>query len=124
MNCYLYNNEFTSFFYKNYNAFYILEVLYMTKKDFLRIISSKTGVTQKDLKIVVEAMSDTIRDIMDRNDSIKFGDLCTFYGVKREPRLARNPKTGETVQLEERDGYPKCSFSKKTMDLSDITRYF
>lgn len=96
----------------------------MTKGDFVRIVSFKSGITQKEIKTIIEVMSDTIRDVMDRNDSVKFGDLCTFYGTTREPRVARNPKTGEEINLEKRTGYPKCTFSKKTMDLEDITRYF
>lgn len=89
----------------------------MTKEDFIRLTSLKSGVTQKDIRIVIEAMSDIIFDVISREDSVKFGSVCTFSGVTRPAKTVRNPKTGEAKHVEEQHGYPKCKFSStsKTM---------
>ena len=83
----------------------------MTKGDFTRIIADRSGMTQKDVRIMIDTMSDVILDIIAREDSVKLGSVCTFSGVTRPARTARNPKTGEVVQVEEQRGYPKCKFS-------------
>ena len=83
----------------------------MTKEDFIRLTSLKSGVTQKDIRIVIEAMSDIIFDVISREDSVKFGSVCTFSGVTRPAKTIRNPKTGEAKHVEEQHGCPKCKFS-------------
>ena len=83
----------------------------MTKGDFIRATSDRCGISQKDVREVMECMSDIILEIIAREDSVKFGNICTFSGVTRPPRMGRNPKTGEPVQIEEKHGCPKCKFT-------------
>ena len=83
----------------------------MTKGDFTRIIADRSGMTQKDVRIMIDTMSDVILDIIAKEDSVKLGNVCTFSGTTRPARTARNPRTGETINVEERHGYPKCKFS-------------
>lgn len=89
----------------------------MTKEDFIRLTSLKSGVTQKDIRVVIEAMSDIIFDVISREDNVKFGNVCTFSGVTRPAKTVRNPKTGEAKYVGEQHGCPKCKFSStsKTM---------
>ena len=90
----------------------------MTKGDFTRIVAGRSGMTQKDVRIIIDTMSDIILRIIAKEDSVKFGSVCTFYGVTKPARTARNPKTGEIVQIEERHGCPKCKFSTSAKEQS------
>lgn len=84
----------------------------MVKSDFIRAVADRSGITQKDVRIVMECMSDVVLDVIAREDSVKFGEVCTFTGVTKASRTARNPKTGEAVFIPERHGCPKCKFTK------------
>lgn len=84
----------------------------MVKSDFIRAVADRSGVTQKDVRVIMECMSDVILEVIAREDSVKFGEVCTFTGVTKDARTARNPKTGEEVSVPERHGYPKCKFTK------------
>lgn len=84
----------------------------MKKNDFVTAIAEKANVTKKDVDAVIGAMSDVILDVIAQNDSVKLGDVCTFKGVDRPARTARNPRTGETINVPARAGYPKVVFSK------------
>ena len=85
----------------------------MRKSDFIRLVSDRSGVTQREVKVVVNVMCDALMEIFEREDSVKFGDICTFKGITRPRKKARNPHTGEEVIIEERHGCPKCIFSER-----------
>lgn len=85
----------------------------MTKNDFIKAIAERSELTQKDIKIMLDAMSDVLLfDVIAKEDSVKLGNVCTISGTVRPARTARNPMTGETIKVPEKHGYPKCKFSK------------
>ena len=72
----------------------------MTKSELIeRIASKQQQLSVKDvelaIKTILEHMSQTLA-IGERIEIRGFGSFSLHY---REPRLGRNPKTGETVQL-------------------------
>ncbi|MGK0443058.1 MAG: integration host factor subunit beta [Pseudohongiellaceae bacterium] len=72
----------------------------MTKSELIeRIASRQQQLSVKDvelaIKTILEQMSQTLA-IGERIEIRGFGSFSLHY---REPRLGRNPKTGETVQL-------------------------
>jgi len=84
----------------------------MTKKEFVNATADKAGVKAKEVENIMDAMSDIILDAISKNDSVKFGDVCTFKGVDKPARTARNPKTGDTIQIPAKSGQPKAVFTK------------
>ena len=85
----------------------------MTKSDFIKAIAERSELTQKDIKIMLDAMSDVLLfDVIAKEDSVKLGNVCTISGVTRPARTARNPMTGEAIEVPEKRGYPKCKFTK------------
>lgn len=84
----------------------------MKKAEFIKEIANRCGATQKAVNEVIEATGEVILDVIANNDSVKFANVCTFKGVSKDARIARNPRTGESVNVPARDGYPKCSFTK------------
>jgi nucleoid DNA-binding protein len=73
-----------------------------TKHDLIAEVSTVTGLTQADTKIVVEELLETIGQMLEQGRHIELRGFGTFYTKKRKPRPARNPKTGEVVPLFER----------------------
>jgi DNA-binding protein HU-beta len=71
----------------------------MTKADMVDIISSSTGLTKVETEAVVNGFMETVIDAMERGDHIELRGFGTFKVVKRAPRVARNPKTNEEVQV-------------------------
>ena len=71
----------------------------MTKADMVDIISSSTGLTKVETEAVVNGFMETVIDAMKRNEHIELRGFGTFKVVKRAPRVARNPKTNEEIQV-------------------------
>ncbi len=74
----------------------------MTKSQIVNQISEATGISKKETEIVVEGFISVIIDCLRRNDSIEIRGFGTFKNKVREPRKARNPKTGESIELQKR----------------------
>ena len=91
----------------------------MTKSQIVNQISDATGISKKETEIGVEGFISVIIDCLRRNDSIEIRGFGTFKNKVREPRKARNPKTGESIELTKRYiPYFKVSkeFKKIVMD--------
>lgn len=71
----------------------------MTKADMVDIISSSTGLTKVETEAVVNGFMETVIDAMKRNEHIELRGFGTFKVVERAPRVARNPKTNEEIQV-------------------------
>ncbi len=59
-------------------------------------------MTQSDTKIAVEGLLQSIADALCHGKSIEIRGFGTFYPKRRKARPARNPKTGEVIQVNER----------------------
>ncbi len=71
----------------------------MTKKEFVRDISDKLGLTQLKTKDVVQMTFDCIIDALERHGRIELRNFGVFEVKQREPRRARNPRTGGEVSV-------------------------
>lgn len=74
----------------------------ITKADLVESISTQTGLTKVETKAVVEGFIDTIIETVASGKRIELRGFGVFKHKKRKPRVARNPKTGEEVQLDQR----------------------
>ena len=73
-----------------------------TKHDLVSAVAKFTGLTQTDIKIIVEELLTSIAQILEDNKTIEIRGFGTFYTKVRKPRPARNPKTGDVVPLPKR----------------------
>ncbi|SRR5579883_1817831 len=73
----------------------------MTKADIVNRIANATGVTKLETEILVDGFFKTITDALANGDHIEIRGFGTFKTKKRMPRMARNPRTGEAVALDE-----------------------
>ena len=74
----------------------------MTKANIVDRVSAATGLTKVETETVIDGFMSTIIDTLKSKGHVELRGFGTFGIKKREPRLARNPGTGETVQLPER----------------------
>ena len=74
----------------------------MTKKDIVRTISEEIGLTQLKTKEIVQKTFDAIVDTLVREERIELRNFGVFEVKKRAARKARNPRTGERVDVAEK----------------------
>jgi DNA-binding protein HU-beta/integration host factor subunit beta len=73
----------------------------ITKRDLVERISEKTGLTQVDTKIVIESFLEAISHALEKGRHIEIRGFGRFKIKKKNPRLARNPRTGEQIHVDE-----------------------
>jgi integration host factor subunit beta len=71
----------------------------VTKKDIANAISHETGLTQTQVKDIMQRLFDGIIATLEKNGRIELRNFGVFEVKKRKPRKARNPRTGEDVMV-------------------------
>ena len=71
----------------------------MNKIEFISAISTKTGLTKKDTKAVIDAALETITETLAKKDSVSFIGFGTFSVKARNARTAKVPGTDKTVDV-------------------------
>jgi DNA-binding protein HU-beta len=71
----------------------------MNKAEFIEKLASKTKLTKSQSEFVFDAAIELIQKTVSKGDDVKIVGFGTFSAVKRKPRVGRNPKTGQTVEI-------------------------
>lgn len=71
----------------------------MAYADLINEFSTRAGIKKGEAKRLAEAFIDCVRDTLMIDTTVRFGRLGTFNIVDRAARRARNPQTGETVEV-------------------------
>ncbi len=72
----------------------------MTKSELIeRITSRHPQLSNKDIELAVKTILDSMSQALSQGDRIEIRGFGSFSLHFRSPRLGRNPKTGESVQL-------------------------
>ncbi|QDV52072.1 HU family DNA-binding protein [Gimesia fumaroli] len=74
----------------------------MTKKEIVKVISEEIGLTQLKTKEIVQKTFDAIVDTLVTDKRIELRNFGVFEVKKRAARKARNPRTGDRVDVEEK----------------------
>jgi integration host factor subunit beta len=70
----------------------------MTRSELIEKVAVKAeGLTLKQTEIVVETVFDSIREALSKGEKVEIRGFGNFRLKERNPRKARNPKTGDTV---------------------------
>ena len=73
----------------------------MTKSELIEKIADRQDqLPAKDVELAVKLILDYMSDILSAGDRIEIRGFGSFSLHYRAPRVGRNPKTGESVQLE------------------------
>src|SRR5206468_10153099 len=73
--------------------------LTVTKKEIVKQISERIGLTQLKTKDIVQQTFDAIVDTLLEVGRIELRNFCVFEVKRRKARKARNPRTGEKVDV-------------------------
>ena len=87
----------------------------ITKQSLIQEIAKSTGFVRNDIKIVVEQFLDLLGEKLIEGNTIEIRGFGTFACKPRKARPARNPRTGETVIINERL-VPTFKFSNDIKD--------
>ena len=65
-------------------------------------LSRKLGVNHTEAETIVDAFFGAIVDALKKEDKVELRGFGSFRVKKRPARTARNPRTGESVQVPEK----------------------
>jgi integration host factor subunit beta len=88
----------------------------MTKADLIEEVSRLTELTRKDSEVIVETIFDSVVRSLRVGDKIEIRGFGSFRTRQRKPRVGRNPKTGERVEVPAK----KIPFFKPSQELKDL----
>ena len=71
----------------------------MNKVDLIGVVHSKLGGTKVAAEEAVNSLFDAIVNSMKKGDEVSIAGLGIFSVKARAARTARNPRTGEMVQV-------------------------
>lgn len=71
----------------------------MTKADIVDRIAEGTGLTKLETEAVVDGFIVTVMDALEAGRSVELRGFGSFRVRERAPRMARNPQTGESIEV-------------------------
>ena len=74
----------------------------MTKKEIVKAISEETGLTQLEIKRIVQRTFDAIIETLVVEGRVELRNFGVFQVRPRAARKARNPRTGHQVTVPEK----------------------
>ena len=81
---------------------FLAEKSVVTKKDIVKSISDSIGMTQLKTKEIVQKTFEAIIETLVEQHRIELRNFGVFEVKKRAARKARNPRTGERVDVAEK----------------------
>ena len=88
----------------------------MTKAELIEDVSRVVEMSRKDSEIIVETIFDSIVRSLRTGDKIEIRGFGSFRTRQRKPRVGRNPKTGDRVEVPAK----KIPFFKPSKELKDL----
>lgn len=71
----------------------------MNKAELVKAVAEKAGVGAADAGAVVGALVDVVAEALARREEVVLVGFGTFKVAERAERVARNPRTGETIRI-------------------------
>ena len=71
----------------------------ITKQELVETIAEKMEVTQVEVRAFLDALSQTVMDLITENDKVILGNLGKLVKTKSAARIGRHPKTGEPLEI-------------------------
>ncbi len=72
----------------------------MTRSELIERIAEKcTDFTKRQVEIMFDTVIDSIKDALKRGERVEIRGFGNFTVKTRNPRTARNPKTGQRVEV-------------------------
>lgn len=74
----------------------------MTKTELIKIVAKRTGISSKEVNIVIDTFFKELSQSL-RTEDISIKDFGTLKKVTQAPHQARNPQTGELIMVPEKE---------------------
>ena len=87
----------------------------MNKSQLIDAVVLKSGMKKKEAELAVNAITEAIVDAMKNGERVQLVGFGTFDVKTRDARTARNPKTGESIEVPA-SKHPAFSASKALKD--------
>ncbi len=71
----------------------------MNKKELIEYIAESCDCTKADAGRMVDAFVEAVFSTLKKGDDVAIAGFGSFSAPKRDARTARNPRTGETIQV-------------------------
>jgi len=71
----------------------------MNKEQLIASVAKKTGLTQKEVRLSVDAMFETITESLQNDQKVTLVGFGTFQVRERAAREGRNPRTGGVIKI-------------------------
>lgn len=71
----------------------------MNKTELVAAVAAKTELTKKDAEKAVSALLETVTETLAAGEKVQLVGFGTFETRSRDARTAKNPRTGETVEV-------------------------
>jgi len=90
----------------------------MTKTEMVAAVAEKTGLSKKDSANAVNAVFDTITDVIKNGDKITVVGFGTFASKERAAREGINPLTKKKIKI----AAAKVPYFKASSALKDLVK--
>ena len=71
----------------------------MTKAELIEKIAAKAKISKRAANIALDTFVENVTAALKRGDRVALVGFGTFSVAKRKARTARNPRTGETINV-------------------------
>ena len=88
----------------------------MTKVDLVDKVVELGDLTRRDGEVIVETLFESIIGALKADDKVEVRGFGSFRTRQRKPRVGRNPKTGDRVEVPPK----KIPFFKPSKELKDM----
>ena len=88
----------------------------MTKADLVEKVTRLGDLTRRDGEVIVETIFESVIGALQTGDKIEIRGFGSFRTRQRKPRVGRNPKTGDRVEVPAK----KIPFFKPSKELKDL----
>ncbi len=75
----------------------------LTKSELVQAVSERSpDITRRHAEVVVNTIFGCMREALEKGDRIEIRGFGSFHVRLRGPRTARNPRTGDVVDIDEK----------------------
>ncbi|MBI5816582.1 MAG: HU family DNA-binding protein [Nitrospinae bacterium] len=71
----------------------------MTKIDIINMVAERTGLSKQDADVAVETIINLVKESLSKNETVILRRFGSFQTRSKNPRVGRNPKTGEEAEI-------------------------
>ena len=88
----------------------------MTKAELVDEVTGLGDLTRRDSDVIVETIFEAMVRALREDDKIEIRGFGSFRTRQRKPRIGRNPKTGDRVEVPAK----RVPYFKPSKDLRDL----